>query len=249
MSIKKDYVGNFRDLIAYRKALIFRREIYKLIKVMPISERLLKTELMKASCSVCANLAEGNASYYYGREYEHFDIALCKVAKYQSLMNLAFLLGFIKKEDYKRLEESSKEIARIIRALMKRLEKYLVSTVETSRDFLNVNSADLEAIIEKAKLFQMSINIIVGTIPAEEKYNVCDQLLRAVSSLYETMVKSMAVTSDAGFQKLNYCLGSLSEVRSFLDICVMENYLTREEYLMIDKEAGEIQKMLIEAMN
>lgn len=82
-----------------------------------------------------------------------------------------------------------------------------------------------------------------------KRKTVCAINFIGLLSLYENLVKSKVVISDGRFQqKLNYSLGSLSEVRSFLDICVMENYLIREEYLILDKEAGEIQEMLIEAI-
>ncbi|MEC1759889.1 four helix bundle protein [Schinkia azotoformans] len=247
MPTKKEYVGNFRDLIAYQKALLFRKEIYEIVKTIPCSERFIMNELRKASCSICANLAEGNGNYYYGREFEHFDIALCKLVKCQSILDLVFSMGYVEEEKYNRLQDSAKEIARIIHALMNRIEGYCTSEVDLRKDCSNkiTNVTNTETPIEEAKKFQKEIINMVRTLPEEESCNLVDQMNRAVSSIYENLIKSIGVISDRRFQELNYSIGSVSEVRSFLDICVTENFITIEEFCDFDEEADYVQTALI----
>lgn len=254
MSVKKKNVGNIRDLIVYRKTLLFRKDIYAIIKTMPSSEWfIMKNDLRKASCAVCANLTEGNASFYYGREYEHFDIALCKLVKCQALLDIGFSQDFVKEEEYNRLQENAKEIARMISALMKRKKHSVNNEVEPtstgtfSTQFTESTILD-STIYEKAKLFQDAIKNMVGKLPEEESDNVVDQIVRAVSSVYENLIKSKGIISDKRFQELDYSLGSISEVRSFLDISVMEKFITKEEYLRKDEDAGIIQSVLIDQM-
>lgn len=249
MSVKKKYVGNFRDLIVYRKSLIFRKDIYTLTTMMPYSERGIINALKKASCSACANLAEGSGNYYYGREYEHFDIAVCMLAKIQALLDFAFLQENAEKGLYDKLQNDSNEIVRMIRALMERIEGFLTNESLEYKGYpiKEVNSANLESIIERVKLFQRAIASMVKTLPDGETGNIVDQLKRAVSSVYENLIKPTNI-SDNRFKELNSSLGSLAEVRSFLDISVMENFITKEEYLKLDEEAGIIYFSLIDQM-
>ncbi|MEC1157820.1 four helix bundle protein [Cytobacillus horneckiae] len=251
MSVKKQYIGNFRDLIVYRKSQLFRKDVYAIIKIMPTSERfIMKKELYKASSSLCANLAEGNGSFYYGREYEHFDIALCKLAKCKALLDLSFVQGYITEQQNNRLQDNAKEISRMINALMKRIERYLTNKVEPYNDCSDKESklSNLEATIWRVKLLQKSITNMVNALPNYEADNVVDQVSRAVSSVYANLTKSKGVISDKRVQELSYANGSISEVRSFLDIVVMENYITMEEYRSLDEDAGIIHSALIEQM-
>lgn len=251
MSVKKKFIGDFRDLIVYRRSQLFREDIYEIIDVMPSSERfIMKKELRKASSSVCANLAEGNGSFYYGREYEHFDIAFCKLAKCKAMLDLSFVQGYITEQQNNRLQDNAKEISRMINALMKRIERYLTNKVEPYNDCPDKKSnlINLEATIWRAKLFQKAITNMAKSLPDYEDENVVDQVSRAVSSVYANLTKSKGVISDKRVQELSYANGSISEVRSFLDIVVVENYITKAEYHSLDEEAGIIHSALIEQM-
>lgn len=251
MAVKKKFIGDFRDLIVYRKSQLFREDIYEIIDAMPSSDRfIMKKELRKSSSSVCANLAEGNGSFYYGREYEHFDIACCKLVKCKALLDLSYVQGYITEQQNNRLQDNVKEISRMINALMMRIERYLINKVEPYNDCSDKESnlSNLEATIGRAELFQKAITNLVKALPDYEADNVVDQVSRAVSSIYGNLTKSKGVISDKRFQELSYGSGSISEVRSFLDIVVMEKYITRGEYRSLDEEAGIIQSALIEEM-
>jgi four helix bundle protein len=255
MPVKKKYVGNVRDLIVYRKALTFRKNIYALVRTLPPSEQnIIGNNLMKGCCAVVANLAEGNVNFYYRREYEHFDIALCKITKCRALLDLLFLLqGSINKESYDRINNNAKEIVRLIITLMKRIERCLTNETEPIANYRPIqthNPTNLESVIyEKALLFMESIKKMVGKLPLVEIDNVFDQIVRASSSVYENLVKSKDTISAQRFADLNISLGSIAEVESFLDISVMENYISKMEYQSLSEEAGDIQSMLIEMMN
>ncbi|MBT2694621.1 four helix bundle protein [Bacillus sp. ISL-55] len=250
MATKKEYVGNFRELIAYKKALLFRRDVYTIIKTIPSSESYIKNGMRKASCAVLENLAEGNGNFYYGREYEHFDIALCKLAKYQALLDLSSMQGYVTKENNNRLQDNAKEIARIISALMKRIEHFQSTNVETHIHYSikDVGFSPLETTIERVKIFQRTIGNMVRTLPDFEVDNIVDQLNRAVSSVYNNLVKSKGVISNGRFQELNYALGSISEICCFLEISFMENYISKSDYRSLDEEAEIIRTAIIKEM-
>lgn len=254
MTAKKKYLKNFRYLIPYRKALLFRKSMYSIIKSMPSSEEFIKDSIRKASSAVIANLAEGNANYYFEREYQHYDIALCKLAKCQALLDLVKVQSYINEEIYKKLQENGSEIRRLIISLMDKTQRYLTEQMTPIGNYQSIQVANNLPVIdttifEKTQLFQLAIKNMVRRLPEHEESNVSNQLIRAISSVFQNLTKSKDDDFSAKrFLELNVSLGSLVEVRSFLDMSVMENYITRTEYDRLDKEAGEIQTMLIKTM-
>lgn len=53
---------SFRDLIVWQKAMLLAREIYQLVKMLPVEERYaLSDQMRRAAVSVPSNIAEGQA--------------------------------------------------------------------------------------------------------------------------------------------------------------------------------------------
>lgn len=51
---------SFRDLIVWQKAMLLAREIYQLVKMLPVEERYaLSDQMRRAAVSVPSNIAEG----------------------------------------------------------------------------------------------------------------------------------------------------------------------------------------------
>ena len=159
--------------------------------------------------------------------------------------------GYVTEEINNRLQNNANEIVRIISALMKRIEHFQSTNVETHIDYLikDMSFTPLENTIERVEIFQRDIWNMVRTLPDYEVDNLVDQLNRSVNSVLQNLIKSKGVNSNRRFQELNYSLGSISEVRAFLDISVMEKYITLAEYRKFDEEAGLIQSVLIAQMN
>lgn len=68
----KDMAGSYRDLIAWKKAMILVRDIYCATQAFPREERHgLMSQLRRAAVSVPSNIAEGQARYSR-REFHHF---------------------------------------------------------------------------------------------------------------------------------------------------------------------------------
>ena len=63
---------NFKELIAWKKAMELTIEVYKLIKLLPIEERFaLADQMRRAAVSIPSNIAEGH-SRTSTKEYLHF---------------------------------------------------------------------------------------------------------------------------------------------------------------------------------
>ena len=99
--LKSDY----RNLEIYKKAKKFRKEIFELIKLFPKEEKfLLKTQLIRASRSIGANIAEG-----YGRYHYRENIQFCRQARgslYECLdhINVAYECCYIDDEQLLKYE-------------------------------------------------------------------------------------------------------------------------------------------------
>ncbi len=66
------------------------------------------------------------------------------------------------------------------------------------------------------------VYLFTSTLPAEEKFNICSQLKRAAVSVPLNIAEGAARQSDKEFKQFLYtALGSLSEVNTILDLCVL----------------------------
>ncbi len=70
--------GNFTDLKVYKKCRIFRKWVSKIVKqYFPKNEQyLLTAQILDASRSITANIAEG-----YGRHYYQDNMKFCRYSK------------------------------------------------------------------------------------------------------------------------------------------------------------------------
>lgn len=74
-----NYAGNFRleDFELYKKAREFRKEVYRLIKLLPVEERFaLGQQMRRAAVSVTNNIAEGHGRWYYQE-----NIRFCRISR------------------------------------------------------------------------------------------------------------------------------------------------------------------------
>lgn len=124
MAEKKPFVGDFRELEVYKKALIFSNKIYKIVEKFPAYERNnLVDQLRRASSSCYANIAEGNANYYYGKEYDRLNTALGSIAECRAFLDMSVMQKYITKETYECLDKEAEEIVKMLVGLMKRIER------------------------------------------------------------------------------------------------------------------------------
>ncbi|MFD1203631.1 four helix bundle protein [Sporosarcina contaminans] len=124
MAEKKPFIGDFRELEVYKKALIFSNKIYRIIEGFPSYERNnLIDQLRRASSSCYANIAEGNANYYYGKEYDRLNTALGSIAECRAFLDMSVMQKYITKETYECLDKEAEEIVKMLVGLMNRIER------------------------------------------------------------------------------------------------------------------------------
>lgn len=253
MPIKKHYVGNVRELKVYRKALIFRKIIYGIVKTLPEHENdNLGDIFRKSSCSIVSNISEGNTNFYYKKEYSHLNMALSKLADCRSALDIARMEGIINDAIYEDADGKAEEVLKMIIGMMNRIDRELEREKEgeTEASFEMLKSAVvLNELIGKATAFNELVLSIIKHYPKEEEDNQKDQIIRASKSILKNLQYALTAPSAQQFLNLNTALGSISECRAFLSIARMENFICDNQYQETDKLAGTILETIIDLMS
>lgn len=119
-------MGDFKDLIAYKKAFELSMYIYNMTRQFPKEELYsLTSQVVRSSRSVCANIGEG----YRKRRYEaHFVSKLSDAdmenTETQVWLEFALACNYLKKEHYDEAMALSAEIGKLLQYMMKNPEKY-----------------------------------------------------------------------------------------------------------------------------
>jgi four helix bundle protein len=120
-------MGNFYDLIVYKKAFLLAMKIFEISKLFPSEEKYsLTNQIRRSSRSVCANLAES----YQRRKYKsHFLSKLNDVesenAETRVWIDFAFNCTYISPTTYKELTDENNEIGKLTWYMINNIEKFL----------------------------------------------------------------------------------------------------------------------------
>ena len=120
----------FEDLACYQSAREFRKRISRFCKTLPKEEKyILKDQMLRASRSITANIAEG-----YGRHHHQENVQFCRQAR-GSLsemldhLNVAFDEEYLTDKEYKDLRGKLEEVWRILNGYIAYLQKCAKSGV------------------------------------------------------------------------------------------------------------------------
>lgn len=120
----KDTKSTFEDLEIWQLAREFRKKISRLLKTFPAEEKYrLSDQLVRASRSATANIAEG-----YGRYHYQENIQFCRQSRgslYQMIdhLTVAFDEGCIAENDYGELRDEAFVIIRRLNGYISYLGK------------------------------------------------------------------------------------------------------------------------------
>ena len=115
---------NFRELIVWQKSYQLCLEIYRITRSFPKEEKYgLISQVRRAAVSVPSNIAEG-----YGRKttpdyVRSLYVAYGSNCELETQILLSRDLLYINKEDSKKIQENIEEVERMLKALIKSLEK------------------------------------------------------------------------------------------------------------------------------
>ena len=113
---------DFRELQVWQQARRLTVLVYQSTSEFPVSEEFaLKSQLRRASVSICANVAEGRGRYGE-REFRQFlNVALGSATELECELLIAGDLGFLSVKSCESLIDRVSEIRRMLNALIKRL--------------------------------------------------------------------------------------------------------------------------------
>ena len=111
--------GSFRELKVWQKAMAFVEDLYRSTAQFPRSEQFgLTAQLRRAGVSIPSNIGEGKRRRRDGIYINHLAIALGSQAELEVQLEIAKRVGFLKEDDYRRLNTQVVEIGRMLNGLI-----------------------------------------------------------------------------------------------------------------------------------
>lgn len=117
-------MGNYKDLKVWQKAHLNTLNIYRLTKLFPTEELYgLTSQIRRAIVSVELNIVEGQ-SRKTNKDFARFlYISRGSNQEVHCLLNLAFDLQMIRKEDFVQLTQDNNEVNKMLNGLIKSIDK------------------------------------------------------------------------------------------------------------------------------
>ncbi len=117
------YIKDFKSLKVWQKANALEQEIAELAKGFPGYEQYrLVDQLIRASRSIGANIAEGNTQLFIKKEIVHANIALGSAGEVRNHLLTAYQNNYIHKEKYDSLDAKLVEVIKMLYGYIKKLK-------------------------------------------------------------------------------------------------------------------------------
>lgn len=101
-------------------------------------------------------------------------------------------------------------------------------------------------VYQKAKELVKQVYALLKQFPDDERFALCGQMRRAAISVPSNIVEGMARLSTKDQSHfLNIAYGSLMELYAQLDIAHDLGYLSENEFIKIETQIDEIDKMIV----
>lgn len=108
-------VKDFRDLIVWQKAKSLQRKVYNVLPKFPkFEEYNLKSQLLRCSSSIAANISEGCGQLYKKKEINHYNIALGSVSEVRNALDDALEFNYITQEEHAEMDKMVEEIIKML---------------------------------------------------------------------------------------------------------------------------------------
>jgi four helix bundle protein len=115
---------NYKDLIAWQKAMTLAEAVYKASVALPLEERFgLSAQMRRAAVSVPANIAEGQGRRTEGEFVNQLSIAHGSVRELETHVMLAGRLDFLEDEVVHTLLAQAGEVGRLVKGLSNSMKR------------------------------------------------------------------------------------------------------------------------------
>jgi len=120
---------NYRDLIAWQRAMSLAELAYRATNAMPREEQYgLTSQMRRAAVSIPSNIAEGEGRRSVGQFLHLLGIAYGSLRELETQALLANRLGFISDDQNRELTDGCAEVGRLLNGLMKSLRSRATSS-------------------------------------------------------------------------------------------------------------------------
>lgn len=111
--------GSYKDLVAWRKAMMMALDIYRATRGFPKDETYgLGSQLRRAAVSVPSNIAEGQGRYSRGEFHRFLNNARGSVSEIETQIILARELAYLPRTEADDLLMKAAELGRILNGLI-----------------------------------------------------------------------------------------------------------------------------------
>jgi four helix bundle protein len=111
-------IRNYRDLVAWQRAMDLAEQIYEATKSFPADERyVLTTQIRRSAVSVPSNIAEGQGLHSDRAFSRHLSIARGSLCELETQLLLSARLGYIDRAEAERLAALASEVGKLIAGL------------------------------------------------------------------------------------------------------------------------------------
>lgn len=101
-------------------------------------------------------------------------------------------------------------------------------------------------VYQKSLSLMKTMYKISDILPEKEKYAMCKQIIRAVTSITANIAEGFGqVYLGHRFNFINISIGSCNEIKSWLDMAHVLEYIDEQSYQKADEQATEVLKILI----
>ena len=114
--------SSFRDLVVWQKAMALAARVYRMTAQWPKTHQFgLGSQVQRSATSIPANIAEG-FERHSRKEYQRFlAIAAGSAAETETHLRLSAMAGITQRNDVADLIEATREFAKIIRGIERKL--------------------------------------------------------------------------------------------------------------------------------
>ena len=113
-------IKTYRDLIVWQKAMQLVSNIYFETKEFPKDEQFgITSQLRRCSISIPSNIAEGYGRFSTKDYLRFLKVARGSLFEFQTQIEICKNLSYLSPDQFKKLNEQSREIERMLSALIK----------------------------------------------------------------------------------------------------------------------------------
>ncbi|NOU53741.1 four helix bundle protein [Brevibacillus borstelensis] len=122
-AMREPQVRDFRRLTVYQKTMAWVGQIREIIKSWKWEDRqVIGNQILRASTSVAANLAEGNGQLYFQKEVSFLNNALGSAGESQMWLEEARNAKLIDQQTFECLDNEAVEVRKMLVAMIKKVK-------------------------------------------------------------------------------------------------------------------------------